>query len=217
MADYTITAADGIDRIEDTTGASASTVDVSAADIPVGREITLAKADAGAGEARFDAGASGLIQYPGGSARYMYVGRQYQEATVRKIAANTWRIVRGVVQPVAGEPSLGTPHKHKASLVSTAPGNNNVQVTALPAAVIAAHPTAIEGEAAMEISNIADACYLYDTDGATEFDQLRPSVTGVLCYFHFKIPVDSSGNIRWKTYNYLVTTQLLINMTYYYC
>jgi len=134
-----------------------------------------------------------------------------------RVAVEKLKLGVGLWSPVANEPSLGTPHKHKATLVSAAPANNNVQVTALPAAVIAAHPTMIKGYAAMEISNIANATYLYDIDGATEFDQIRPPVTGVLCYFHFEIPVDSSGNIRWKTYNYLVTTQLLICMTYYLC
>ena len=139
------------------------------------------------------------------------------EFEILRVAVEKLKLGVGLWSPVANEPSLGTPHKHKATLVSAAPANNNVQVTALPAAVIAAHPTMIKGYAAMEISNIANATYLYDIDGATEFDQIRPPVTGVLCYFHFEIPVDSSGNIRWKTYNYLVTTQLLICMTYYLC
>ena len=122
--------------------------------------------------------------------------------------------------PVPGEPSLGTPHKHSALKTNTNPGNNNVQVTALPAAVIAARPTYIEGYMAAAGNTVGEnLIQLFDTDGITIFDYNVCIVAGagIGGSYHFKVPVDTAGNIRWSLCNYSHVFGFQIVMKYYGC
>ncbi len=93
-----------------TAGASEATVDLTAVSTlaNVGRSLRVFKDDSDAGEVKLDAGASGLFYWPGGgSARYIYVGLQYQSVEIELISAGSFRVVGGVVQPMAGEPDIG--------------------------------------------------------------------------------------------------------------
>jgi len=117
-ANYALTTTDGVSKLDVSTGASSRTMDFSALVTAgqIGRKVDVRKTDSGAGEVILDAGSGKTVYYSGGSAsRYAYVGL-YNQHTEVEVLSDGLRIVNGVVQPVAGEPSLGTPHRHTPSV-----------------------------------------------------------------------------------------------------
>lgn len=107
-------------QIELTTGASLGTYIPPTIVGNVGLKITLGKYDSGAGEACFDP--SSLAEnciYLGNTITKMYDGLQGQHTTF-EARSDGWHLIRGIVQPVAGEPDLGGGWHER-----TVPGDNN--------------------------------------------------------------------------------------------
>jgi hypothetical protein len=123
--DYTETNTDQYGLIDVKCGTASRTIILRKAGSNLLRRRMYAKNDSGAGSIILSAQAGQKIYYPGASASQMYVGLQYQFVELEETASGYY-ITGGVVQPVAGEPSLGTPHhnsdanKSSALLVSTA-------------------------------------------------------------------------------------------------
>jgi hypothetical protein len=118
QANYTETNNDAYDMIDVNCGASSRTITLRKAGTTLLRRRMYAKNDSGAGEILLVAQAGQKIYYPGGSASQMYVGLQYQFVTLEETASGYY-ITGGVVQRVAGEPSLGTPHDTKTMIGAT--------------------------------------------------------------------------------------------------
>jgi hypothetical protein len=115
--------------------------------------------------------------------------------------------------PVPSEPSLGTPHPHiDLTLVTAVPGNNNVQVTAVPGWVVGTKT--IEGEFGL-VATADVAILIYDTSGTYIIRRQYAQVAGVNSFGYFKAPIDSSGNLRWAVTNFALTTGILITRSFY--
>ena len=116
--------------------------------------------------------------------------------------------------PVSSEPSLGTPHKHFATIASAVPGSDAVQVTSL-IGIVPAGSTWIDGW--MEITiTAAGLVNLLDTDGVGIMGRGRPQVVGAPADFVVSAPLDSSLNLRWQTTNYANISALAIYMNRYF-
>lgn len=100
---------DSYDLIDVNCGANQQTVNLAPAQQVPLRSRTYGKNDSGAGELRLLCQGTDVIRYPGGTAMACYVGGQYQNVTLVAVSGG-YVIAAGVVQPVPGEPSLGTPH-----------------------------------------------------------------------------------------------------------
>jgi hypothetical protein len=213
QANYTETNNDAYDMIDVNCGASSRTITLRKAGTTLLRRRMYAKNDSGAGEILLVAQAGQKIYYPGGSASQMYVGLQYQFVTLEETASGYY-ITGGVVQPVPGEPSQGTPHYHYALIVSAVPINNSVQVLPL-AGIVPAGAKIAEGRWYIG-GNVNNALYIYDTAGVNITDALTVQVTGVTNLGHWKAALDSSLNLRWGTNSFLTTTAVALVLVWYY-
>jgi hypothetical protein len=130
-----------------------------------------------------------------------------------------WKLALGAASelysPVASEPSLGTPHRHYAALVSAVPANNNVQVTSL-SAQLPAGARWIEGRFSILASAADPELMVYDEAGTDVYDIVKCYVANKYGRGHFSCPVDSSLNLRWSTSDRAITTALDIIMTRYW-
>ena len=102
---YTITDIDGYEIIAVTTAASDRTITLPTLADNQGRVLTIVKVDSGAGEVIVDGEGAETL---GGFAS-LYLGKQYDFITLFGSAAS-WLRASGAIQPVAGEPSVGTYH-----------------------------------------------------------------------------------------------------------
>jgi len=178
-AGYTVLDNDGYETISVTTGASDRTIALPTLADNLGREIEVSKIDSGAGEIILDGEGAELILWPGGSATTCRVGLINQYCRVRGMAAG-WQIVGGVVQPVALEPSLGTPHEANRTLtgfdlngltdLTSAPHIWDLAALGLPVGAKRAEIYLV-GYKSTTLENAADEVIAWDYDaGATGFN-----------------------------------------------
>ena len=104
-ADYVVLDGDGYSAILVTTGAAAKTITLPTLADNQRRLITIHKLDSASGEVLVDGEGTETINGFGS----LYIGLQYQHITVYG-APTEWKVIDGIFQPVAGEPSLGTWH-----------------------------------------------------------------------------------------------------------
>ena len=114
-ADYTVLDDDGYTDVYVSTGASNRTITLPLLANNQGRVIKIYKTDSGVGEVIIDGNGAETVD------RFttIRVGLQYQTLTIVG-ASSGWYILSGPLQPVALEPSLGTPHPHEYNFYSAA-------------------------------------------------------------------------------------------------
>ncbi|MBE3088023.1 MAG: hypothetical protein IMZ71_02755 [Chloroflexi bacterium] len=118
--DYTMLDVKGCELVKVTTAAALITVTLpTLADNQGSRVIVVKDKDSGVGEVMVDGEGAELLMYPGFTAAVGYVGLAGQSVEFVGMA-DGWQHVSGVVQPVAGEPSWGTLHPHKATIINAA-------------------------------------------------------------------------------------------------
>jgi len=209
-ANYTVLDNDFYSHLLVTTAASDRTITLPTAADNKGRVLTIGKADSGAGEVIIDGEGSETIN---GYAT-VRAGLQYQEVSI--ISTGTeWMVISGPIAPVAGEPSTGTRHKHRALLLNTDPANTNVQTLNL-ITVDATLPVGIkwiEGEIRATGVSVGELFMVTDSAG-NDYCAVQIQVTTKQNYGHLSAPVDASGNIYWKVDNADVSNAIILMTSY---
>jgi hypothetical protein len=126
---YTEKPNDGYAMIDVTTGGTTQIITLARASQVATRVRTYAKNDNGAGELLLACQGQDVIQ-SGGTATAVYVGLQNQSVTLLAVTGG-YRIVAGVTQTVAGEPSIGTWHDIASPSGSTIYSGNPAAFTTI--------------------------------------------------------------------------------------
>jgi len=126
-----------------------------------------------------------------------------------KIALN------GLRTPVAGEPSLGTPHTHRVQLTAAVPANNNVQTLSLVGIVpVGTTQVALIITIAAAVAN--NLIIWANAAGTLLEGLVRAQVVNVYNDAFVLCAVDSGLNIYYQTSARATTLGMTINMTRYW-
>lgn len=139
-ANYTFTPTDGVTDLFVTTGASTVTVTLGRSVDNPGRFVRIWKADSGAGEVKITGATTGATTETVDGYAAVYAGFQYQHADIYQDGTTNFNVGQ-YIQPVAGEPSLGTDHYHPSQYAAEVYTNTSptaltfytVTVSGLPA------------------------------------------------------------------------------------
>ena len=105
--------------------------------------------------------------------------------------ANSWQ------QPVAGEPSLGTPHPHIDTVINTDPGATTLQTVSL-AAYVPVGTKAVALQLALTSTTAGDFAAFKDSTDTLFYATIRAQVANLQTDGWVIVPVDSNRNIYWK-------------------
>jgi hypothetical protein len=123
------------------------------------------------------------------------------------MAGNSWQ------QPVSGEPSLGTPHYHAATLVD----NGDPAVTTDITVTVSDVPTgtkAIYGYCAFSSSTAGHTLQIKNS-GGTVCSQSRIQVNGQYMEFPFIVDLDSSKQFKYAVSNAAVNGVYILLRFYF--
>ncbi len=212
-AAYTVRDGDKVGTLCTTTGASDVTHILPTLADNIGREVDFVKLDSGAGEVVIDGEGSEPILWPGGSGLTCRVGLQNQHCKV-KAFSDGWRIVAGVVQPVAGEPDIGGGWHFRVTRSATL----IVEETATSAGVwsgtvtIAGIPTGASEVECMVTGSMtggtvlsverASGVTLVPTNSSNNWRRykgVRVAASGGYNGGMVAIPLDGAGQFKWAT------------------
>jgi hypothetical protein len=116
--------------------------------------------------------------------------------------------------PVPGEPSLGTPHPHYATILNVDPASTAVQTLSLAAHLpVGAKMIALVME--LTSTNAGDSVIITNAAGTAYYGVLMAQVNGQDNYGYCLSPVDASLNIYWKVNNVRVTSVILYSEVYW--
>lgn len=206
---------DNYDLIAISTGATTQTVTLAVGKQVLGRQRTYAKTDSGAGEVKLSCTGTDVIYYAGGTATAMYVGLQYQSATLLAISGG-YLLIGGVTQPVSGEPSFGTLHeiayanRNSTPLVNTSTNTAGVWSAAVtianapPGARIAwcmatitkaalSPALAVEAASGVTLSDVTVGSNIF------LYQFCSPDSAGGQSWRLMPIPIDASKQFKWVT------------------
>jgi len=207
--DYYFGIDDGVTDLFVTTSSGTVTVYLDKSSRNIGRVLRVWKADAGTGEVKITGwnGTESISGYAN-----VYVGLQYQHADIYQNGTTNFNIGQ-YIQPVAGEPSCGTPHVKSVTLV------NNVDPTTSSSVIVTCSDApvgsmAIGGMYSFRSSSVGD--YINITDmGGVVYGQAIIQVANQYMYGTFMVPLDSSRQFRYQP-NSASIDSIYIYQKFYY-
>lgn len=122
---------------------------------------------------------------------------------------NSWQ------QPVSGEPSLGTPHKHWAAILNTDPTTTAVQTLDL-SSYVPVGTTWIEGFAEHTSATAGRVTTICNSDDSEQYGYVVNPVAGAYGRGHFSCPVTTDRKMYWRVNNADVAN-IIIVMSRYWC
>jgi hypothetical protein len=210
-SDYTFTATDGIIDLFVTTGASAVTVTLGRSAANKGRVLRVWKADSGIGEVSIVGNTTGSTTETVNGYSSVRAGLQYQHCDIYQDGTTNF-LIGQYLQPVASEPSAGSPHPHYAVILTTDPAVTTMQTLALPAAVSGVAKR-VRGRMAISSTTAGDYLQVMNAAGTERYGSATAQVNGITSESWFDAPV-VGGNIYWQVNNARVTLAWLEMVSY---
>ena len=124
------------------------------------------------------------------------------------MAGNSWQ------QPVAGEPSWGTPHLHYVQALSTNPADTNITELDL-SAYVPVGTKGVIGWMQSDSTTANDNVYILNAAGTEFYGRVIHEVANIFNSAMFISPVDSARKIYWKASNARVIS-LTIHLVVYF-
>jgi hypothetical protein len=175
-----------------------------------GREIMVSKEDATAGLVVIDGESAELINLW----QTNTLSNQYDNILIRS-NGTTWEILNGRTYPTENEPSLGSAHKHIATLTSSIPANDNVQTLSLVGVV----PTGTKWASGRWELEGADTnrIRIWDATGMGCTAEMRVPVAGQAMFGMWEGEIDSNLDLRWAVVGNAGIIALSIVINRYWC
>jgi hypothetical protein len=133
------------------------------------------------------------------------------------IATAGWNPCYSLVEPVVGEPSLGTKHKHRSVILNAGvPANTNVQTLNLRTvdATLPVGITWVEGELRATGTVVGVQFFVGDAFGI-DYSSVETQIAALQNIGQFGTPVDAAGNIYWKATAVTLTSTIILMTAYY--